>query len=418
MMKDIKEFIKYIISSKLTIIGLIIYFLFNISALKTHWFDYFFFGSSIHYCCQGLDFYAIPNAAYAFFNGGDLVGNLPLGIIQYSKEYVTNFNVYHPLLTVILGTFFIQFNPEISIRLWIILKIPITLFTAYYIYKNFKHSKYLSFALLIFLINFSAYNDIKISQYQFLLNIIIIFFTINLVKNKNSLEGAFLYFLSLIVKPIGLIWIPVLLIKKKFSVVIIGLTIFAISTLAFKFIGYGDYYINNLVFHLIQPIPSKGIDFMSLDALLRNSLNISQDEIKILKYLILLGIYAISFIKSVNILKPLFLLIVFFLLFYDFVFQYHFSILGSILTICVLVLPEFQKRFSKILILIITFPNLFFLFKVLNYGIMDKGILGIDPTFRTWQIVSFFQLLPIVILAILTIVPEFKFYLNKLYKNK
>src|SRR3989344_5633347 len=129
----ITKFINHILKSKLLILGFIIYFSFNISALKTNWFDYFFFGSSIHYCCKGLDFYQIPNAAYAFFHGGELNGKLPAGVVRYSEDYVTNRNVYHPLLTVTLGTFFILFDPDISISLWTYMKILITIGAVYYI---------------------------------------------------------------------------------------------------------------------------------------------------------------------------------------------------------------------------------------------------------------------------------------------
>ena len=166
-MNDINYFIKHIFKSKLIIFGFLIYFLFNISALRTNWFNYFFFGSSIHYCCKGLDFYSIPNASYAYLHGGNLTGDLPRGEPSYSYPYVSNSNPYHPLLTFVLGEFLIQFNPDISIVLWNLIKIGITLFAVYYIYINFKNNKYLNLAIFLFLINFSQYNEIKLSQYQF-----------------------------------------------------------------------------------------------------------------------------------------------------------------------------------------------------------------------------------------------------------
>jgi hypothetical protein len=412
-MINIKSFISYVLKSKLIIVGFILYFLFNASALsKNHFMDFFFFGSSIHHCCQGLDFYQIPNGAYAFVHGGGLDGTLPPGLVQYSQNYVTNYNVYHPLLTVILGSIFILFNPEISIRLWIVVKIFITLFAVYYIYKNFHGNKFLDFAIFLFLINFSQYNDIKISQYQYLFNLTLLFLLINLVKNKNQVEGGILYFLSLVAKPVGLLFAPILVVKKKWTLLFCGLSLFLISTLTFKFLGSADYYINNIVYHLLTPIPTKGIDFLSLDALLRNGFGFTPQSVKIIRMTFLLGIYALSLSKKVSVVKLFFFLTIYFLFFYDLVFQYHFSIFGPLLCICVLSLPEFQTKIARVLSLIICLPNLFFLFRIFHVGIITNPLLGTDPTLSTWRDVSFFQILPITLLAVIVLIPEMKYYLK------
>ncbi len=414
MLTEIKEFINYIFKSKLIILGFLIYFLFNISALTNHFMDYFFFDSSVHHCCKGLDFYQIPNGAYAFINGGSLTGELPKGTIQYSADYLSNFNVYHPLITVVLGSFLILFNPDISIQLWIYIKIIITLCVIFYIFKNFHGNKFLNFALFIFLINFSQYNDIKVSQYQFLFNIFLLLLLINIVKKRHALEGGILYFLTLIVKPVSLLWIPALIIKKQWTIAIYGLLIFITSTLTFKILGIGNYYIDNLVYHLKTPIEAKGIDFMSLDALLRSTLKLTPENIKIIKYSTLTIIYLLSFDKRISLIKIIFLLIVFFLFFYDLLFQYHYSVLGPILCICLLALPEFQTKIARLLILIINLPTIFFIFRTLNIGIINNPVLGTDPTITTWQIVSFFQILPIFLLTIIVLFPDIKFYLGKI----
>lgn len=413
-MTELNKFIQFIFRSKLLIFGFLIYFLFNISALTNHFFDFFFFGSSIHHCCQGIDFYQIPNAVYSFINGGGLDGKLPAGIAPYSKNYITNYNVYHPLLTIVLGWILILTNPEVSIRAWTIAKIAITLLSIYYIFKNFKDYKFINYALFIFLIFFSQYNEIKISQFQFIFNIFILYFLINLVKNKNKIEGGILYFLTLIAKPVSLLFLPILLIKKEKKVAIIGLLIFLISTLTFNFLGLGNYYTNNIIFHVLTPIATKGIDFLSFEALLRNGFGFSINQIRFLKMITLITIYALSFDKKIKIEKFIFLLTVYFLFFYDLVFQYHFSVLGPILAICLLTLDEFQTKASRFLILIISLPNTFFIFRLLNIGIINNKTLGVDPTLETWKMVSLLQLLPILILTSIVIIPDIKRYL-KLY---
>ncbi|MBI2621142.1 MAG: hypothetical protein HYW63_00655 [Candidatus Levybacteria bacterium] len=412
-MDEIFKFIKYVFKSKLLILGFIIYFSFNISALKTHWFDYFFFGSSIHYCCKGLDFYQIPNGMYAFLNGGDLSGKLPAGVNSYSYPYASNSNVYHPFLTIILGFFFIIFDPEVSINLWFFIKIFITLLTAFYIYKNFKDNKYLNLAIFLFLINFSQYNEIKISQYQFLFNIFLLFFLINLTKKKNSLGGGVLYFLTLIAKPIGLLWMPVLFLKKKISLLLSGLSLFLISTLTFSLLGVGQYFTDNVLYHLFHPMNTKNIDFMSFEAILRNSFNLSMELVRAIKIAVLGFIYLLALSKRISVIVLVYLLVLFFLFFYDLVFQYHFSVLGPLLAICLLSLDEFQSKAARILILIINLPNTFFIFRLLNIGVISSPVLGTDPTFKTQQIVSFFQLLPIILLTIIVIFPHIKTLFQK-----
>lgn len=410
MYQDINSFIKYVLKSKLILLGLLVYFIFNISALSNHFMDFFFFDSSVHHCCTGLDFYQVPNGAYAFIKGGKLTGELPEGITQYSADYLSNSNVYHPLTTIVLGSFFILFDPTISIQLWILLKIFITFAVLFYIFKNFHGNKLLNFALFIFLINFSQYNDIKISQYQFLFNIFLILLLINLIKNKNSFEGGALYFLTLLIKPVSLLWAPVFIIIRKWAIVISGLLIYFISTFTFKLLGVGDYYIDNLIYHLRTPIEAKGIDFMSLDALLRSTLNFSPENVKIIKYIMLGIIYLLSFDKKISIIKIIYLLIIYFLFFYDLLFQYHYSVLGPMLCICLLVLPEFQNKLARLLILIINLPTIFFVFKGLNIGVTNNPILGTDPTIPTWQVVSFFQILPIIILTAIVLIPDIKNY--------
>lgn len=418
MIDEAREFITHILKSKLLIAGFLIYFLFNLSALKTNWLDYFFFGSSIHHCCKGLDFYQIPNSTYALFHGGDLTGKLPEGVKSYSYPYVGNSNVYHPLLTIVLGGILILFSPDVSIVTWTLAKIVITIGTIFYIFRNYKDNKYLSLGIFIFLINFSQYNEIKLSQYQFLFNIFLLYFLVNIVKNKNKLESGVLFFLTLIAKPISLLWLPVLIFKKKFLITFLGLLLFLISTITFDILGLGHHFIDNVKYHLLNPVATEGIDFMSLDALLRYTFNLSTETIRIIKLFVLILIYVFAFKKSSHVLSVIFLLTVYFLFFYDFVFQYHFSVLGPLLSICLMALPEFQTRIARILILIVNLPTIFFILRLFKFQFIFDPVYGPNPTMVGWQIVSFFQILPILLLTIIVLVPDIKFYSKKLKINK
>ena len=119
----IKKWVAGIANHKLIYIGLLINILFYISASQTKWFDYFFSGSALHLCCKGLDFYQIPNGAYAYLHGGSLSGVVPHGVKAYWIGHpLNNYNVYHPLFTLILGGFLILFEPTKSFYIWMFLK--------------------------------------------------------------------------------------------------------------------------------------------------------------------------------------------------------------------------------------------------------------------------------------------------------
>ena len=186
----------------------------------------------------------------------------------------------------------------------------------------------------------------------------------------------------------------------------IGICVFLISTLTFNILGIGGYYVENIKYHLLNPVATEGIDFMSLDALLRNTLNLSTETIRYLKFSILLIIYLLALGKKSNALAIIFILMVYFLLFYDLVFQYHFSILGPILSICLLALPSFQTKLARILILVINLPTVFFILRFLNIEFNFDSTYGNNPTITGWQIVSFFQLLPIIILSVIIFIKE------------
>lgn len=410
-MKEIKEFFLHILGSKILILGFTIYFIFNFSALKTNWLDFFFFGSSIHYCCQGIDFYGIPNGVYSFLHGGQLSGaNLPEGVKTFSGDILSNPNDYHPITALIVGSLIIIFDPSSSFYYWMLIKILITIPIVYYFYRNFSENKLINLAIFIFIANFSQYNEIRISQYQFIFNISLLLLLISLVKNKDELERGILYFLTLIAKPISLLFIPILILKKFYISAFIGIGIFLVSTITFNLLNIGNYFTDNLIYHLLNPKEGKSIDYMSLEAFLRYTFNVSPEFIKYLKYIVLLFIYLLAFNKKTNILTLIFLLTSYFLFFYDHLFQYHFSVLGSVLPICLLILPNFQTKPVKILILTTCIPTVFFILRLFNLEFIMDPVYGPNPTMKGWQIVSFFQLLPLVTLYVIIFIKEIPIY--------
>lgn len=219
----IKKWFAAIVQHKLISIGLLINVLFYISAAKTKWFDYFFSGSALHLCCKGLDFYQIPNGAYAYLHGGSLSGIVPQGVLAYwIGNPPSNANVYHPLFTLLVGCFLILFEPTASFYIWMYLKFLLTLWMILYFYKEFKGNKYADFAIFFMLTNFKQYLEIEISQYQFIANLFIFVMLVNLAKNRGSVVNGIWFFMSLIAKPFGLLWLPVLFFKRQYKTLLIG----------------------------------------------------------------------------------------------------------------------------------------------------------------------------------------------------
>ena len=268
--KHIKKWLVSIANHKLIYIGLLINILLYISAFQTKWFDYFFSGSSLHLCCKGLDFYQIPNGAYAYLHGGSLSGVVPHGVKAYWIGHPLNsYNVYHPLFTLLLGSFLILFASTQSFYMWMFLKFIITLWMVIYFYNNFKDNKQLDFAIFFILINFTQYLEIEISQYQFVANFFIFLMLINFAKNRNTTLNGIWYFMSLIAKPFGLLWLPILFLKRKYKTMFIGLILFIILTTIFLLNNSGNYYTCYLMYHFIHPDKSGPIQIITLDAFLR-----------------------------------------------------------------------------------------------------------------------------------------------------
>src|SRR5437764_17088 len=102
-------------SYKLLGLGVIINGLFVLSAVQTGWFDLFFSGSALHHGSKGIDFYQVLRGAWAYWHGGSLTGEpLANGDVYAKGPYFVNTNVYHPLLTLALGSLLIPFEPTLA----------------------------------------------------------------------------------------------------------------------------------------------------------------------------------------------------------------------------------------------------------------------------------------------------------------
>ncbi len=403
-------------------IGLLIHIAFFISARWTKWFNYFFSGSALHLCCRGLDFYTVPNGAYSYWHGG------PLGYTPGSTIYLygvgfpaDNPTVYHPLLVLVLGTFLTLFSPASSFYVWMFIKLVVNLGVLTYFYVNFRQSKYIRLALFLSLINSTQYLEIEISQFQFVLDVFLFLMLIVLAKHEKSPVGGFLcgflYFLTLVAKPIGLLWIPLFFFKRRWRLLAIGLGLFIVATGIFLLNHLGDYYINRLSATFFTSDTTGPIQIFTLDAFLRYSTSLPTSTLTAIKFASLLVVIFLSWCKSISLQTGIFLAIAYYLLFYNMTFEYHYTTLIPILAVCLVTRPEFQKLSSRICMILISLPNVLFILHLLyswhvKIGSFDATktmsmdpLLGPDPTVLGWQLSVLSRIVPVILLALCIVVP-------------
>ncbi|PIS14729.1 hypothetical protein COT64_01065 [Candidatus Shapirobacteria bacterium CG09_land_8_20_14_0_10_39_12] len=377
-----KENIKWGIVLFATLFHLFFYY----SAFRSHALDKYFLPVT-----PGQDFFQIPNGAYSFIRGGDFQGNLKGQENAYINCCGVNKNVYHPAFSLLVGTFLQLFRPWTSFNLWLFLHLLTSVFIVVFLIKKFKNNPYLPTALVIYLLNSLNYYEILNNQYHFLLNLFVLLFVYELSVHGDSFRAGFYYFLALLVKPVGLLFLPVLIIKKRFKAAGWGLVFFLIISFIFWLIPEGRYYFSNLS----ETISSNHFDwdifhvfhyFLKID--LKNAL-----EIRIILALILL---LLNLPRRIKIFTAIFCFTLYQLLFYQSSFPYHHSILASFLAIGIL-LEEIKLGVAqKIAIFFITIPAPLFLDRLIfTYNPLEAKAL----VFLSWSYVGEILLLAAILIA-------------------
>jgi hypothetical protein len=312
------------------LIAIFIYFFYYYISFYTNNFNYLFENVT-----SGQDFFQIPNAVYAFLNGGNLTGELINKIEPYTACCGVNKNVYHPFFTFVIGIFLIQFSPWNAFNFWILMHILFTFLLFFYVWKNYSRNSNFYLALAFYLFNSFHFYEIKHAQYHFLLSFFTFLLLSELIKNKNNYLTGILYFLTLLVKPIGFLWLIPLIIYKKYKTVLTGITLFTLLTIPFVLIDQANYYISNIINISGSIYPN-----YNLLALIR-IINVDPSIFKYLSFFTFIFLFVIQILKKPSIFKIVFLWIGFQLIFYSFVFHYHYSILGVLFMLGIL-----NKEFS------------------------------------------------------------------------
>jgi len=361
-------------------LAVLLHICFYVSAFKTHSLDKFFLTVT-----QGQDFFQIPNAAYSFLRGGNLQGNVNGLKNPYIDCCRVNPNVYHPFFTLAVGIPLQFFKPWTAFNLWLFLHFAIDVFIVLFLISKFKKNRYLILALLIFLLNNFAYYEILSSQYHFLLNLFTFLFLYENYKNGDTARAGFYYFLSLFVKPIGLLWILPLIFYKQFKTLFIGLGLYILISLPFYLIPIGGYFFENILVTIEGTIPN---DF-NIIALLR-AFGYDLKNAYYWEIFFMIAFLVLSLPKKVKLFTIIFFMVCFQLIFYGGSYPYHFSILGYLLPLGVILGAIELGLFEKIAIFFLTIPApIAYLRFILGVSIQQLEVL----TFVSWSVIPLLLLI-------------------------
>lgn len=307
-------------------IALIIHGYFYLSAFVTHTLDPWFENIT-----PGQDFFQVPAAAYSFIRGGDLQGKLPPGTFPYTDCCGVNANVYHPLFTLLLGLPLQMLPDWTAFSLWTIIHAVITILTLALIFRAYRNHNYIFWTMGLYLMVNYHYYEIKMAQYHFLFVFFTFMFMLTIIRNRNESLGGFWLFLSLMVKPIGLLYILPLIIYRKFHTVAVALGLFALATVPTLFFENTSYYVNNIKGVIGSQVPTN----YNLYSLAEFGI-LTTDKIKILSYIVAIGLVIYQIYK-----KPAFFTVItgwtcYQMMFYSLVFPYNYIIMATIIALSIL----------------------------------------------------------------------------------
>lgn len=255
------------------------------------------------------------------------------------------------MLTLIIGYPLQLFSPWIAFAIWEIIHFLATVLIVLFLWKKFPRHEYLYLALSLYLLNSYHYYEIQHAQYHFLLSLFTVLFIYVISKTNRKTFGGILYFLSLLVKPIGFLWLLPLLIYRKWKIISLGIFLYLITLVPFILNSTGKYFCANLYDASTNLSPSYNL------LAIANLYSIDLDLFKIISFFVAIGLLFLQIFKKPHVFSVLFLWISFQLIFYSLAFHYHYSILAGLISLGVLLNIFSVKKFEIIPIILITIPG-------------------------------------------------------------
>ncbi|MCA9175152.1 MAG: DUF2029 domain-containing protein [Planctomycetales bacterium] len=285
-----------------------------------------------------LDYYQVPNGAKSYFEGGSIVGQ--------RREFPVLPNVYHPAFTVVVGGVLKTWDEQTGFFIYSLFKLAASLALAAIIFRLHPDAPHRVLAAFVYFCFFSEAVEIGSGQYHFLLNAAV-FLMLMIPLEPASQRGESLrtlgYFGSLLIKPIGALWLLPLWMNRRYRAAIFGFGLFAIVTALFwldKEAG-GDYYVANLAkrtsdLKLVEE-PTYTFNW------LLSYFHVSPDGLRMAKYAAGLGLFVYTALVGPTLFIGMFLWTAYYLLFYIWVFEYHYTSLVPFYVLGVMTRPEFQR---------------------------------------------------------------------------
>ncbi|MCH7989461.1 MAG: DUF2029 domain-containing protein [Planctomycetes bacterium] len=397
---------KHPLAKVLLAVFALIHLSFYVSATATDHLQHFFVEGTIQ-DEKTLDFSQIPNGAQTFFEGGEISGEF--------REYPVLINYYHPATTLLLGGFLQIFDIPASFMVYLEMKMFLTVLLVVLLYRHHSESENFVWALFVFLTFFIQGVDIGCGQYHFLLNLFIFLFLFALIHARSTWQQSCFFFGSLMIKPVGLLWVPQLLMERRYRLVIGSLGTFIVLTAAcWWWIPGGRFYVTELLHyskthieHVADGIPTDGGRY-TLETILRY-LGVSATLTQIVKFSLPVVILAVCYRCRIPLFAALFLWTCYYLLFYSRVYIYHYTTLIPFFTLGVLTQPQFQGRFVKAMIVVSCLPSPYFLYKL--FDIFVEG--SAHGSHRNVTSDGFFimiclRVLPVLLIAVYIVLDSWK----------
>ena len=345
-----------------------------------------------HLNYKGLDFFQVPKSAYAFWN----FKTFNAGIDDYFgvQKVTSNRNVYHPFFTLAFGSPFLLFSPNIAFEVWIYIKAFLWILTGIYLWQSFKNHPYRQWALFFFAANFTLGLDIRIGQFQALLNLALLWALLHWFKG-NRPYFTLAYVASLVIKPAAILWLAVLFIRRHYKIVFEVLLITTVVTVPFLWNNLADYYFANLKRRIFTDAVYGFPDILTLNAFFKN-LGVKLSWLFTLKMVVVSGSLALAFFRRISSFTLFYLLCLHGIFFDQMIYEYHYSIVIPFFVTGVLFVPSLQKPFARFIMVWAQLPSCYFLFKITHNPHLVAGM--IDGLI--WRRLLALRLLPLCILAI------------------
>ncbi len=204
----------------------------------------FLFSDAVHRLGPGTDFFAYYNAGRHWLLGEGAYGHGPGFGFRY-----------HPAFAATIGAVLARFDPAAAYAIWVGLLEACFFFVWFLLSRLVESRRHLLFGILL-LVGFSPYYlEVYMGNSSFLVAAML-FGGFYFYRNGSVGRFALLFTASLLVKPIGLIFLPILIVDRRFRMA--GAILLAIVVLAAPFFWLDPQGWHRFLAINVEAIPAAG----------------------------------------------------------------------------------------------------------------------------------------------------------------